>query len=451
MNQNTMASSKTEYDWYIQSFESLEKSLNGDSKSSFHALRKDAITKFVQLGFPSLHHEEWRFTNIAPIRKKKFQPVLHEAGEGLTKDRLEPLFLTGVESVRLVFVNGHFVSRLSAIPSTALDVKMGSLAEAIRAGDSSVTEYLTQVAPIDDGAFIALSTAFVLDGAFIRVGDNVTLENPVECVYLTIPNDRLMMISPRSLFVVGKNSKVAIVENYVGEGDAAYLDNAVTEIVVGENSFLEHDRIENEGRHAYHIGTVYARQARSSNYTSNTISLGGSIIRNSNTAVLAGEGAEATLNGLSLGMGDQLIDNHTTIDHTVPHCSSHELYKSVLGGKARGVFNGKIFVRQDAQKTDAKQTNKTLLLSDDASINTKPQLEIFADDVKCTHGATVGQLDEEQIFYLRSRGVGERAAKDILTYAFASDVVERLRSEGLKHQLRIRIQQRLEESRHIKG
>jgi Fe-S cluster assembly protein SufD len=203
-----------------------------------------------------------------------------------------------------------------------------------------------------------------------------------------------------------------------------------------------------EGENAYHVGTIQIHQSARSNYTNNVISLGGKIVRNNITVVLADQGAESTLNGLSIGTGDQLIDSHTTIDHTMPNCTSHELYKSVLDGRAKGVFNGKIFVRQDAQKTDAKQTNKTLLLSDDAIINTKPQLEIFADDVKCTHGATVGQLDEEQVFYLRSRGVGERAARDILTFAFASDVVERVHTESLRERLRALIDDRLETGRN---
>jgi Fe-S cluster assembly protein SufD len=252
---------------------------------------------------------------------------------------------------------------------------------------------------------------------------------------------------PRNLIVVEPDCQLKIAEIYLSLAKNTYLINTVTEIFIGENSIVEHNKVQIENLNAYHIGTTHIKMNTLSNYTSNVISLGGSIVRNNITSVLEAEGAECTLNGLSLGTGTQLIDNHTVIDHAKPNCKSHELYKSILGGASKGVFNGKIFVRKDAQKTDAKQTNKTLLLSDDATINTKPQLEIFADDVKCTHGATIGQLDAEQIFYLRSRGIGETAARDILTFAFAEDVVNRITIEPLRRQLTSIIQERLDKSR----
>ena len=435
------------YDWYIKTFDSLEKSLNGESKSAVHAIRKDAMARFVELGFPTAHHEEWRFTNITPIRNTEFRSSLQFADEGITKAVVEPLFVTDSSSVRLVFINGHFASKLSNVPTLENKTKIGSLASALQNADGSINRHLAQYASTKLNAFVALNTAFMQDGAFVQIGDGVALDHPIECLFVTASSGGPLISSPRNLFVVGKNSKVTIVESYVGLDKGVYLDNVVSEIVVGEDSVVEHDKLESEGENSYHVGTIQIHQAARSNYTNNVISLGGKIVRNNITVVLADEHAESTINGLSLGTGDQLIDSHTTIDHTMPNCTSHELYKSILDGKAKGVFNGKIFVRQDAQKTDAKQTNKTLLLSDDATINTKPQLEIFADDVKCTHGATVGQLDEEQIFYLRSRGLGERSARDILTFAFASDVVERIHTTSLRDQLRQLIQRRLEHSR----
>jgi Fe-S cluster assembly protein SufD len=254
---------------------------------------------------------------------------------------------------------------------------------------------------------------------------------------------------PRNLIVAGKNSQVSIIESYVSLTSVPYLTNTATEMVVGEGAVIEHDKFQDESLNAFHIGTTHVHQAARSNVVSNSISIGGSIVRNNVTAVLAAEGIECTLNGLSLATGQQLVDNHTAIDHASANCLSHELYKSILDGKSRGVFNGKIFVRKDAQKTDAKQTNKTLLLSDEATMDTKPQLEIFADDVKCTHGATVGQLDEEQVFYLRSRGVMLDAARDILTFAFASDVVHRIHIEPLREQLDGILHNRLRKGREL--
>ena len=438
-------------DWYLKSFEVLEKSLNGESKSPIHAIRKNALARFVELGFPNTHNEEWRFTNIASIRDTRFDPTLQLTDKEFSKEKVDSLFVTDSKGIKLVFVNGHYSAVLSNNRSARKKVKVGSLASALRSGDPTVHQYLSRYASIENNAFVALNTAFVQDGTFLQIEDGVSLDEPVECLYVTVSSGRPLISNPRNLFVVGKNCRATIVESYAALDESDCLDNVVSEIVVGDNSVVEHDKLEVEGANAYHIGTIQIHQSAGSNYTNNVISLGGKIVRNTITVVLADERAESTLNGLSLGTGEQLIDSHTTIDHTMPNCTSHELYKAILDGKARGVFNGKIFVRQDAQKTDAKQTNKTLLLSDDATINTKPQLEIFADDVKCTHGAAVGQLDEEQVFYLRSRGFSERSARDILTFAFASDVVERVHSDSLREKLRGLIQRRLEDGRSSRG
>ncbi len=434
-------------DWYLQSFDILEKSLNGESKTPIHSIRRNAFARFLELGFPTVRDEEWRFTNIAQIRNSSFEPAFRSPEEGITKTDLEKLFLTESSSARLVFINGHYSHKFSQLTEGIAKLEAGSLAGAIKRSDPTLPLSLAKYASYDQNAFVALSTAFMQDGAFIRVGDDASIEHPIECLFLTTSPVESLMASPRNLFMIGNNSKVTILESYVGLQDQPYLDNVVTEIVVGRNSTVEHDKLGLEGRKAYHVCTTHVHQLSGSNYTNNSISLGGIIIRNNITVVLAEAEAVSTLNGLSLGTGDQLIDNHTTIDHTKPNCTSHELYKSILAGRAKGVFNGKIFVRQDAQKTDAKQTNKTLLLSDDATIDTKPQLEIFADDVRCTHGATVGQLDEEQIFYLRSRGIGERFARDILTTAFAGDVIEKIRLATSREHLRRLIRERLEETR----
>ncbi len=239
----------------------------------------------------------------------------------------------------------------------------------------------------------------------------------------------------RSLLLVGDNSQVTLIENYGGPAETTYFTNAVTEIVVGTGAVVDHYKVQREGDRAFHMATMQVQLGRAAHFSSHAVTQGGQWVRNEINAVFEGEGGECTLNGLYQARGQQLIDNHTFIDHAYPHCASHELYKGILDGKARGVFNGKIYVRQDAQKTDAKQTNQTLLLSDDATINTKPQLEIYADDVKCTHGATVGQLDAESIFYLRSRGVGLAEARSLLTYAFANDIVSRIKVATVREEL----------------
>lgn len=431
--------------WYQSNFEMFEKSLNGESNSSIHALRRNAIAWFNEMGFPTTKNEEWRFTNIAPIVKTNFKPALRYASDQVALKDIEPFVFHGTN--RLVFINGHFSKELSSVSLLPKGAIVESLAVALKDYPELVGKHLAKYSKYDENAFTALNAAFLKDGACIYIPDSIVLEQPVHLLYVSAGSEDAVASHPRNLIVTGKHSQLSLVESYVCLTDDSYLTNAVTEIVLGEHSVVEHDKLQIESEKAYHVGTIHVYQQGKSNYTSNSISFGGSIARNTITAVLDAEGSECTLNGLSLATHQQLVDNHTTIDHAKPHCNSHELYKSILDGKSKGVFNGKIFVRKDAQKTDAKQTNKTLLLSDEATIDTKPQLEIFADDVKCTHGATVGQLDAEQIFYLRSRGIALTTAKDILTFAFAGDVVARVHIEPLKEQLEALIHARLGEGR----
>ena len=269
----------------------------------------------------------------------------------------------------------------------------------------------------------------------IRVGDGVVLRDPVHVLFVSTAPGEAVVTHPRVLLLAGDNSQVSVIESYAGLRDAGYFTNAVTQIDAGAGSVVNHCKILRESLQSYHVAGVQARLARSAVVTSNSITLGGALVRNDIGVVLDGEGAECTLNGLYLAGWKQHIDNHTTIDHASPHCASHELYKGILDGDGRAVFNGKIIVRQDAQKTDAKQSNKALLLSERAQVNTKPQLEIFADDVKCTHGATVGQLDEDALFYLRARGLGREEARRILIQAFATDVLNRIRHKPIQVEL----------------
>jgi Fe-S cluster assembly protein SufD len=435
-------------DWYRSQFDLFEKTLNGESHSQLHSLRREAMEKFQMVGFPTTRNEEWRFTNVAQIAKTEFTPMLQLASSRVTKKDVERFALDTQH--RLVFINGHFAAEFSTDGTLPSGVVCGSLASSVRSSDATVLSSLAKQVKMDETPFVSLNTAFLQDGALIVVPDGIALEDSIQLLFIA-SGEKPFLISPRNLIVVGKRSKLSVVESYVSLTNHSYLTNAVTEIVVGDNSVLEHDKLQNENVNAFHVAMIHSRLGAEAQFTSNSIAVGGAIVRNNVTVILDAERSECTLNGLSLGTGSQVIDNHTTIDHAKPNCASHELYKAILDGKSKGVFNGKIFVRQDAQKTDAKQTNKTLLLSDESTIDTKPQLEIFADDVKCTHGATVGQLDAEQVFYLRSRGIDEVAAKDILTFAFASDVVSRVHVDPLKRQLESLIHERLDQGRLVQS
>jgi Fe-S cluster assembly protein SufD len=439
-------------DWYLSSFEVFEKSLNGEATSKTHEVRKAAIARFAELGFPTTRDEEWKYTDVGPLARVPFKPVLDHREQGVTFRDVERLTF-GQKWPRLVCVNGHFSKDLSSTSALArLDdgAKVESLAEAMKSHPKLLERHLTRYARYDENAFNALSAAFLSDGVFVYLPERTILEEPIHLLLISTAQENEFVSHPRSLIVVGKNSQVSFIESHVGLGDNVYFSNAVSEIVLGEHSIVELDRLEDESEHSFHIGTTQILQERNSVFTSNSVSYGGGLVRNNVTSVLDGEGAECTLNGLYVTADSQHVDNHTTIDHAKPHCNSHELYKGILAGRSRGVFNGKILVRKDAQKTDAKQTNKNLVLSDEATIDTKPQLEIFANDVKCTHGATVGQLDEESVFYLRTRGIGLESAHDVLTTAFASDVINRIKISPLREWLNVSLLIRLQRAREKK-
>jgi Fe-S cluster assembly protein SufD len=418
-------------DTYLAHFAALDKEMAAVGPPSFQRLRKAAIGHFAKRGFPTLKDEEWRFTNLAPLLKVPFKPA--DAFD-LDADQLRSL-APASDGTRLVFVNGEWVRDLST-PHPLPEGAAVSLVAAIQAFHSDLVEpYLARHARYQSNAFVALNTALFRNGAFLYVPRGTVLTDPIHLVFVSTAAGEPSVSHPRTLIVVGENSQVTLVESYVGPDDEVSFTNAVTEVVAGENAVIDHYKVLREGNEAFHVATLQVQQARSSNFSSHNITLGGLLVRNDVNAVLDGEGCECTLNGLYLGSGEQLIDNHTRIDHARPHSASHELYKGILDGRAKGVFNGKIYVHPDAQKTDAKQTNQTLLLSEDATIDTKPQLEIFADDVKCTHGATVGQLDADSLFYLRARGIGLAEARSLLIYAFANDIVGRVKVEPVRRQL----------------
>jgi Fe-S cluster assembly protein SufD len=355
------------------------------SPSPLQALRDAAFARFSELGFPTTHDEEWRFTNVAPIVRTDFRVV----PSGCT------VRFAGAQ--KLEASGAHF--------------------DPARVANEA-------------NPFRALNAAFTNDPCVLRVPKGVALQEPIEIVH-EVSGDGVA-VHPRILILVEANAQCTIVERYRGSG--RYLTNAVTEFVAGEGAVVDHYRVQQESIDAFHISTVEAHLGRSTNFSSHSISLGGALVRNDAGAVLS-EGTEATLNGLYIANGTQHVDNHTVIDHAKPHAASHELYKGILDGKATAVFNGRILVRKDAQKTDSKQTNKNLVLSDEAVIDTKPELQIFADDVRCTHGATIGQIDAESMFYLRSRGIGKDDARNLLIYAFAQDIADRIKVPALREEL----------------
>jgi Fe-S cluster assembly protein SufD len=391
------------------------------------ARRDEALARFLELGFPTTRHEAWRFTSVAPIADQPFAAAPPRVGDDCPVD-LTPYRFHGVCAAELVFVDGHYAPALSTRAALLGGARAGSLAAAVAAHAADVDPFLTRVAAFEEASFVALNTAFFADGAFVHVPARTVLEHPVHLLFVSTGavEGAPRMAHPRVLAVLGDNSQASIVETYAGPEGARYFANPVTELVLGQHAVLDHYKLQRESAEAYHVGSIHLRAARSANCTSHSVSLGGALVRNDVLAVLAGEGGECTLNGLYLADGQRLVDNHTTIDHAMPHCGSREIYKGILADRARGVFNGKIIVRPDAQKTDAKQTNRALLLSEDAQVNSKPELEIFANDVKCTHGAAVGQLDEDAVFYLRSRGLGLAEARHMLIHAFLGDVLQRM-------------------------
>jgi Fe-S cluster assembly protein SufD len=420
---------------YLADFERQAAARAGDP-AWLRTLRQRAIDRFAEAGFPTTDDEEWKFTSVAPIAERRFA-LAENAAAPPAVEMLAP-WTGALGGCRLVFVNGAFAPDLAAGDPPA-GVQVSSLRAALVSGAAALEPHLGRLARSDRHPFTALNTGFLHDGALVTVAPGTVAAEPISLLFVSVSPDGTVVSHPRVLVVAGDRSQVRIVESYVGPAGQAYFANAVTEVVAGEGAVVDHYKLQRESRGAFHVGTMHVLAGRDSAFSSHSIALGGALVRNEVIAVLEGEGGDCMLNGLYLADGRQLVDNHTTIDHAKPHCGSRELYKGILGGHARAVFNGKIVVRQDAQKTDAKQTNKALLLSDDAQINTKPQLEIFANDVKCTHGAAVGQLDPDALFYLRARGLDARQARDLLIHAFAGDVLGRIGIEALRNALEERL------------
>jgi len=410
--------------------------LPSEGPSWLAPLRARAMERLQANGFPTPKNEDWHFTNPAAITESAFQPMGQALGTVTSADLL-PFLVGHAEWPTVVFVNGRYAPSLSRVDALPDGVQVMSLASALHEEPTLLERHLARLASYYEQAFAftALNTAMMRDGAVLHVGADTEVTTPIHLLFVSDAGAEGGVSHPRNLVVLDHHARAVVIEQYVSLGNARYLTNSVTECVLAEGSTLHHYKLQREGKTAYHVGHVETSQGRDSHYVSFSFATGAALARSNIYTTLAGEGCGATLNGLYMLDGDQVSDHQTRIEHAEPNCYSREMYKGILDGASHGVFNGKVYVHPIAQKTDGKQTNKTLLLSERARIDTKPQLEIFADDVKCTHGATVGKLDQLAAFYMRSRGVGANVTRRLLTYAFAAEVLETIELEPLKRDL----------------
>jgi Fe-S cluster assembly protein SufD len=414
---------------YLDSYSDFEKRAAGRNLPWLRKLREEAFARFCQVGFPTTHDEDWRFTNVSAIAAQGFRL----AGNGVRSvsaelwNRWRP-----AGGFQLVFVNGRFSSALSKTGSLGAGVKVGSLREEIERNPGAMAAHFGRYLNIQRDPFSALNTAFAEDGAYVHIRQGTVAEAPIFLLFISTAEAAPVMSHPRNLVVAEAESEAAIVEDYVSLGHGIGFSNTVTELVAGDSAVVSHYMIEREHPESFNVSTLRIQQGRSANVASHSLLLGGALVRNNVHPVLAGEGGECLVNGLFIGNGRQHQDNYMLVEHASPHCGSRQFYNGILDGNAHGVFHGRIIVHKNAQKTDAKQTNRNLLLSDNAQIDTKPQLEIYADDVKCTHGATIGQIEENALFYLRSRGLDEVSARKLLLLAFANECLDRMKPEPIR-------------------
>ena len=434
----TMPQAAREKENYLSAFKLFAKTRAQTSKSQDPAwlvnLREKAAESFEELDFPTTRDEQWKYTNVAPIVKTAFRQMFDMGVHDLTAKSIERFVFAESRNSQLVFINGLFSRRLSDLSGLPDGVAVSNLADVPEECAKIVSDHLGVYANYRDRAFSALNTSLIGDGAFVHIPKGKIVEKPIHLLFVSTA-DEPTVSHPRVLIVAGEASTATIIESYVSIGENVYFTNAVTEVVAEKGAAIDHYRLQEESERAFHIATTEVQQQRDSRYFSCAISLGGEIARHNLNVAVADENIETTIDGLYVVTGNQHTDNHTVIDHQKPHSNSFQLYKGILDGKARAVFNGKVFVREGALLTDARQLNKNLLLSAEAHVDTKPELEIFADDVKCSHGATVGQLEDEELFYLASRGITAEKARALLTYGFAEDVISKIKLKSVRDQL----------------
>jgi Fe-S cluster assembly protein SufD len=419
---------------YVAQFEEFVRAAGAGAPAHVTGARRKAIERFATLGFPTTKNEDWHFTSVAPIAEHEFTFVAAATGD-ISREDLEPFGFGAQDWHTAVFVNGRFSPEHSDLGRIDPRIRVLSLGDAWRSAPELTQTIGTILSDGEAHSFTMLNTAFMLDGVVIHVPKGVEVDRPIHVLFVADAHAAKTVMHPRNLVIVDANARATVIESYVALGEAMYFTNAVTEVSVGDGATLVHTKIQREGRRAFHVGTIEARQARDSHYVSFSFATGGSLSRTNIYTKLDGPGCGSTLNGLYMLDGEQHCDHQTRIEHVEPNCFSREVYKGVLDGRSHGVFNGKVYVHPAAQKTDGKQTNNTLLLSKEAQVDTKPQLEIFADDVKCTHGATIGKLDELALFYMKSRGMDAETARRLLIYAFAAGVLETIEQSEVREAL----------------
>lgn len=433
---------------YETAFRQARQEPGAGEPSWLQNVRENSFEQFAQTGFPNVKQEEWKYTNVTAIAKANFAPLLVGNGTTLTKEgELSSFVYEESRDSRLVFVNGMFRPELSSLQALPDGVVAIDLREALRGGEyeAIVREYLEH--PVLANGFAALNTALFRSGLLLKIPRGISVESPIHLLFVgeAIAENPPPAVFPRVLVLAEENSSATIIESYVSPADdVVYLTNAIVDLNLSEGARLEHYKIQRESMGAFHVAATRAELGPNAVYNTTTINFGAALSRHDIHVQMDHEGAECSVDGLYMVDGSQHTDTHSVIDHKQPHCTSHQLYKGILDGKSRAVFNGKVFVRHGAQQTDARQTNKNLLLSTDARVDTKPQLEIFADDVKCTHGAAVGQIDEEEKFYLESRGINPTLARNMLTYGFAEEVIERIGIESIRRELDAAVLNRLQ-------
>ncbi len=419
------------YQHYVAQFKAFEQNGASKSPSWVRDVRKNALVEFTSRGFPTTKQEDWKYTNVGPIAKASFQYFCRLSK--ISSEVVSSSLVDGTDQYVIAFVNGHFSNEHSQLKDLPKDVAVKSLVEAYAAHGEIIQRHLFSYVKYQKNTFAALNAAFVNDGAFIYIPANAVIEKPIHLLFISTNTDSEQCASHiRNLIVVGEGAKVDFIHSFYSDGDHQNLTNAVTEIVAGKDSVVELVKVQRESDAAYHVENLLVHQGEASDVRLFSLALGGAIARNDLSIVIDGEAAECNLNGLYIVSGQQLIDHHTFMHHIHPNCPSHELFKGILNGNGRAVFNGKVYVNPEAQKTDSKQTNRNLLLSDTAVVDTKPELEIFADDVKCTHGAAVGGLDPTHTFYLKSRGITEELSKMMLTVGFAAEVTDKIKNPVLR-------------------
>jgi len=420
--------------WYLSEFKDFESKLNGESSTYLHLIRKIALENLEDALFPTMKDEEWKYTNINPILKNNFLPAFMAGKTKVTEQNLSEKLYTGFDCYRLVFINGEYSESLSDISGLPDGVVAGSLRAMLKEHPELVEKYINKNLS-KENAFNLLNSAYATDGVFVHAKSGVVVEKPFQVVYINGSENENIMVTPRNIFAAEKNAQFSVVTNYTGIDGKEYFTNIITEGFVEDNAIIDLYKIQNESPNSFHIERADVNIKQKGVFSHYNVTFGSAIVRNDINTKLGGEYSESNLYGMYFGSENQHIDNHTYVNHAKPNCESNELYKGILDNSSRGVFNGKIYVRKDAQKTNAYQSNKTILLSDDARIDTKPQLEIYADDVKCSHGATIGHLDETAYFYILSRGIPAELAKSMLIRAFADDVIGKIKIEPLREQV----------------